>query len=108
MLTVTGSNVGTIEMRYSRTCGTQWIRVNSTITDCAGDPCLNEAVIHRPAGTDGPAVSYGDAGRPAAGQPSQWSRMVYTPHVQSCGTGTADTGNFTAFPKGVRDAEICA
>jgi hypothetical protein len=107
MLTVNRDNIGTIEMRYSRNCGTQWIRVNSRVTDCAGDPCQNDAVITRPAGADGPAITVEDAGRPASGQPSQWTRMVYTPDVRSCGTGAADTGNFVAFPRGVRGTQIC-
>ena len=81
--------------------------MNSPITDCAGDPCLNAASVSRPAGADGPAVSFEDAGRPGAGQSSQWSRMVWTPDVRTCGTGAADTGNFIAFPRGVRGTQVC-
>ena len=107
MLTVSRDNIGTIEMRYSRACGTQWIRINSTVTDCAGDPCQNDALISRPAGADGPAITFEDAGRPGSGQPSQWTRMVYTPDVRSCGTGAADTGNLVAYPRGVSGTQIC-
>ncbi len=102
-----GSDVGSIEMRYSRTCATQWIRVNSSITSCSGHGCANLATIRRPAGPDGGAISYEDIGRPGAGQPSQWSRMVYTPNTRSCGTGSADTGVNTAYPNGVPGQEIC-
>ena len=107
LLTPQGGNVGSIEMRYSRICGTQWIRVNSSITSCSPHPCANMARIRRPAGPDGPAIAYEDYGRPGAGQPSQWSRMVYTPNTRSCGTGFADTGVNTGYPNGVPGQEIC-
>lgn len=94
-------------MRYSTACGTQWIRVHSTFTDCSGDPCLNDASITRPRGVDGPAVTFNDSGRPAAGEPDQWTRMVWTPDVRSCGTGDADTGNLVEFPNGRRGTQVC-
>jgi hypothetical protein len=108
MITIrSGGDVGSIEMRYSRTCRTQWIRVTSRITDCSGDPCTNMARIRRPAGADGGAISYQDNGRPGSGQVSQWSRQVYTPSTRSCGTGAIDTGNDTGVPNRVNGAEIC-
>ncbi|WP_181361997.1 DUF2690 domain-containing protein [Streptomyces sp. MA5143a] len=102
----TTSQVGTIEMRYSNTCLTQWIRVQSDRTRCSGDPCRNKAEITRPAGADGPALTVG-RGNVAAGEPYQWSLMVYTPNTRSCGTGSADTGNNTGYPYGEWGRQIC-
>jgi hypothetical protein len=102
----TTSQVGTIEMRYSNTCLTQWIRVHSNQTSCSGHPCRNKAEITRPAGADGPALTVG-RGNVAAGEPYQWSLMVYTPNTRSCGTGNADTGVSTAYPYGEWGRQIC-
>jgi len=102
----TTSQVGTIEMRYSNTCLTQWIRVYSNTTRCSGEPCRNKAEITRPAGSDGPALTVG-RGNVAAGEPYQWSLMVYTPNTRSCGTGNADTGVSTAYPYGEWGRQIC-
>ncbi|MDX3586179.1 DUF2690 domain-containing protein [Streptomyces europaeiscabiei] len=74
----TTSQVGTIEMRYSNTCLTQWIRVHSSVTKCSPHACRNDAQVTRPAGADGPALTVG-RGNVAAGEPYQWSLMVYTP-----------------------------
>ncbi|MGX1365231.1 hypothetical protein RKD19_000590 [Streptomyces canus] len=102
----TTSQAGTIEMRYSNTCMTQWIRVHSNTTMCSGEPCRNKAEITRPAGADGPALMVG-RGNVAAGEPYQWSLMVYTPNTRSCGTGNADTGSSTAYPYGEWGRQIC-
>ncbi|MEU1889640.1 DUF2690 domain-containing protein [Streptomyces pristinaespiralis] len=100
------SQVGTIEMRYSNTCMTQWIRVHSSISTCSPHPCRNDAEITRPAGVDGPALTVG-RGNVAAGEPYQWSLMVYTPNTRSCGTGYADTGVTLAYPYGEPGRQIC-
>jgi hypothetical protein len=82
-----GVDYGSIEMRYSNICGTQWIRINSRITDCSGEPCANDATITRLSGPDGGSITFSDTGRPAAGEPSQWSRMVYSAHERSSPVG---------------------
>ena len=97
---------GTIEMRYSYTCKTQWIRVHSTQANCSGQLCRNGAQITRPAGADGPALTVG-RGNVAAGETYQWSLMVYTPNTRSCGTGHADYGTGIALPYGEWGREIC-
>ncbi|MFC9068858.1 DUF2690 domain-containing protein [Streptomyces harbinensis] len=107
MRTTGGQDFGYIEMRYSPSCGTQWIRVTSTLTNCSGHPCLNETTIRRPAGPDGPAATFRDSGVPNAGATAQWGRMVYTPNTRSCGTGVIDIGPRFAYPGGVPGAEIC-
>lgn len=107
MITASGYTIGSIEMRYSYSCGTQWIRVNDNYTNCSGDPCRNEASITRPSGQDGGRITYTDDGRPADGQPSQWSRMVYTPNTRSCGTGYVDDGLAVGWPNGTPHATVC-
>lgn len=102
-----GIDGGSIEMRYSTICGTQWIRISARFTDCSGEPCQNHASITRLSGPDGPSISFSDDGRPAAGEPRQWSRMVYSAHETSCGTGYADVGLLLTFPNGVRGAQVC-
>ncbi|MFE7558775.1 DUF2690 domain-containing protein [Kitasatospora sp. NPDC057500] len=106
--TSTGHQVGTIEMRYSYTCKTQWIRIHSTVTDCSGQPCGNDARIHRTSATsDGGTNWFGRSPDVASGEPYQWSRMVYTPNTRACGTGWADTGVSYAHPNGRAGTEIC-
>lgn len=100
------SQVGTIEMRYSNTCMTQWIRVHSTLSSCSPHLCRSSAEITRPAGADGPALTVG-RGNVAAGEPYQWSLMVYTPNTRSCGTGSADRGSNSAYPYGEPGRQIC-
>ncbi|MFF7840727.1 DUF2690 domain-containing protein [Streptomyces ossamyceticus] len=102
----TTRQVATIEMRYSNTCLTQWIRVQSDNTGCSGQPCRNDAEITRPAGADGPALTVG-RGNVAAGEPYQWSLMVYTPNTRSCGTGSADTGGNAGYAYGEWGRQIC-
>ncbi|MDX3696363.1 hypothetical protein PV726_39890 [Streptomyces europaeiscabiei] len=90
----------------SNTCLTQWIRVHSSVTHCSPHARRNDAQITRPAGADGPALTVG-RGNVAAGEPYQWSLMVYTPNTRSCGTGSADTGVNTAYPYGEWARQIC-
>ncbi|MEV4864731.1 hypothetical protein [Streptomyces ossamyceticus] len=43
----------------------------------------------------------------AAGEPYQWSLMVYTPNTRSCGTGSADTGGNAGYAYGEWGRQIC-
>ncbi|MEU3567873.1 DUF2690 domain-containing protein [Kitasatospora sp. NPDC036755] len=106
--TSAGDRIGTIEMRYSPSCLTQWIRVYSQVTNCSGQPCGNGAKIHRTASTsDGGTGWYGRSPSSASGQPYQWSLMVHTPNTRACGTGYADTGVNLAYPNGSAGSQIC-
>jgi hypothetical protein len=102
-----GTQVGTIEMRYSKICKTQWIRVYSYYTNCSGEPCRNSTYIYRPAGPDGGGVEYYDTGRGGAGQPYQWSSMVYTPNTRSCGRGEIDADGQLGYANGSSQVLVC-
>ncbi|GAA3873910.1 DUF2690 domain-containing protein [Streptomyces sedi] len=105
LLATDGQDYGYIEMRYSPSCQTQWIRVKSTISNCDGsqNDCLQEISVRRPSGADGGAASFTDYRR----GPTAFGRMVYTPNTRACGTAAVDLGTRHAYPSGVPGREIC-
>ena len=107
LLPSSGRRVGTIEMRYSRTCRTQWIRVQAYSSNCSSEGCQHDANITRNNGPDGPLVYYYNHGLPYAGAEYQWSLMVYTPNTLSCGSGGIDTGMEYGYPDGNSSTWLC-
>lgn len=70
--------LGTIELRYSPACGTNWSRVTSAV----GVTYL-QAIVQRMSDH----VYYNDQGNYLV----VWSDMVYAPTVRACATGTIRT-----------------
>ncbi|SOD65596.1 hypothetical protein SAMN06297387_12266 [Streptomyces zhaozhouensis] len=59
MLTTDGQDYGYIEMRYSPSCQTQWMRITF---EGACNGCLRDTTIRRPSGPDGGTATFYDSG----------------------------------------------
>lgn len=91
-----GQRIGTIELRWSATCGTNWARVTSSIGSVALD-----ANVARESGVDGPAI--GACIHPACTDPdgvtatSAFTLMVWAPDVSAKALGIIVQGNQDFF-----------
>ena len=65
-----GQYQGSIELRYSPKCGTNWIRVTSTVRG---------NMVWGSISTDGNPFTAKNAGRGAVDVSQQWSPMIYAP-----------------------------